>query len=170
MKLSGWCGAFIAGAVTVGCGSIAVPPEPPPSALLGCFRPAFSGAAAAYRDSLGDPFPETIQLTSRRVQEEVPLAYEVIPNSLDYPRHWTPEDRVWLSPYLFSPEGGTSPDEGPSADIYFPGPLGTLVLRVNTSDAGPATGIALWRTSVGVPARRIQGDVRLDPSSCAWGD
>lgn len=166
MKLNGLCVTFSACAMAVGCSSIAVPPEPPPSALLGCFRPTFSGAAAAYRDSLGDPFPETIQLTSRRVQEEVPLAYEVIPNSLDYPRHWTPEDRVWLRPSVFSRGGGPSREEGRSADIYFPGPLGTLVLRVNSSDGGSATGIALWWTSVGGPARRIQGDVRLRPSSC----
>lgn len=123
---------------STGC-AFARPPETPDPALLGCYRlsPDLTGV---YGDSLTYRVPDVIQLAYWISDQWV-----VLPTGFEYHPSWTifgglPEDyyeRRRADPPYYVP--------GDSIDVYFHGPLGSLVLRLGKTVDG-LQGRAAWVT------------------------
>lgn len=146
-------------ASTIACAQNPLPAGPDP-ALIGCY--AVEGELPdSYADSLGYHVPDVLQLAEWGGNQWV-----VFPTSFEWHPNWTAYDRLpsgrerrqRRDPPHFIP--------GDSIDVYFPGPIGSLVLRLTESEGGLA-GRSEW---VGVgPTGRIGASFPVDAprASCA---
>lgn len=152
-------GAFVA--LALGAAACAHTPEVgPDSSLIGCYA-IEGGLPASYADSLGYHVPEVMQLAEWGGNQWV-----VFPTSFEWHPNWTAYDRLpsgWERRVRQDPPHMIP---GDSIDVYFPGPIGSLVLRLSETDHGLA-GRSEW---VGIGDGRRAGPsfpVEAPRASCA---
>lgn len=113
----------------LGCASHAIPLSPNPS-HLGCYE-LMGSLPSSYSDSLGYHVPDVFQLAEAGGNQ-----WLVFPTSFEWHPNWKAYDnlpsgvvrRARLEPPYVIP--------GDSIDVYFPGPIGSLVLRLSETSGG----------------------------------
>lgn len=117
--------------ILVGCVAKVAPLSPNPS-HLGCYE--LDGALpSSYSDSLGYYLPEVFQLAEWGGNQWV-----VFPTSFEWHPNWTAVDQL---PSGEARRARARPPHiipGDSIDVHFPGPIGTLVLRLSETPEGLA--------------------------------
>ena len=145
------------------------PPVTPDPGLLGCYR-LVTNLPASYADSLGYELPDLIRLGFSQGGQ-----WTVVPTDPDWHPSWGEYDAL-PSGYLRRARGAahTSPMQwdsvsripGDSIDVVFPGPIGSLTLRLG-GDRERMGGRAEW--VVQVDQYFLNEGVRVEAirSSCA---
>ena len=143
------------------------PPPPPPLELLGCLR--ISGEVLRHAsDTLGYEVPSVVKLTDHLAGLGKEESWSVLPFA-DHKPYWTRRD--WLpSGYIYRQEHWRALPEipGDSFDIYFPGRMGDVVVRLGSQGVGYG-GRAEWVDfSAGGEYRLWVGSrVEAVPTSCS---
>ena len=154
------------------CAALSAPYPPPPARFIGCFEAELGGLRGQFADSFLVPLPESVHLTARQVTGPWPGSglrfFEIIPNDPEHQRYWSDSS---VLPSEIARRQLPSPHEdhyipGDSVDLYFPGPVGTLVLRVKDDSEGNLTGRSEWINLQRYPVHVPPLEVRLTQQDC----
>lgn len=114
--------------VMAACATGAIPLNPPAS-LMGCYE-LRGDLPESYSDSLGYDVPEVFQLSDWGGR------WSVFPTSFEWHPYWAAYDNLPSTVLKQRIKGPPHVIPGDSVDIYFPGPIGSLVLRVAPDGVG----------------------------------
>lgn len=159
---------LVVGAALAGC-HLVLPPVTPNPDLVGCYR-LETNLPESYADSLGYELPDVIQLGHSSHGD-----WTVVPTDPDWPPTWTTHDalpsgyvarriRRRSAPIMKSDSVSRIP--GDSIDVRFPGPLGSLTLRLGPGAGGELRGRTEWVVRIDQYFTNEGVFVRATPSSC----
>ena len=161
-------GPCLAGLLALGACGLSQPPLTPDPARLGCYR-LDTNLPASYADSLGYAIPDIIQLGFTSHGQ-----WTVAPTDPDWHPTWSLYD-VLPSGYIRRQRGlqavssfksdSVARIPGDSLDITFPGPIGSLTLRLG-DDSPALAGRAEWVVGPHESSLNPGVRVRALPSSC----
>lgn len=132
---SPWCTMSLRTAVSglvlaagLGCATSPIPIRPP-SHFLGCYRLA-AELPESYADSLGYEIPDVFRLADWGGQ------WTVLPTSFEWHPYWVRYDALPSGRSRRTRRSPSNVIPGDSIDVYFPGPIGSLALRLGETDRG----------------------------------
>jgi hypothetical protein len=120
----------VAALVLAACATRELPPLAPPADLLGCYE-LRGDLPASYADSLGYRLPDVFRLDYWDSGQWI-----VLPTDFERHPNWVRYDNLPSGYVARAQRGPPHVIPGDSVDIYFPGDVGALVLRLGRNARG----------------------------------